>query len=146
VHVAERAVDVSTPQGLEQLAVADPAHLFLQLAPGSALIVSAHPVASIWHAHQVQGEDRFAPVRAAFAARAGESAWVVREGFRVAVYALQRAEQAFVAALFAGQSLGAALQAAGEDFLFEAWLIRALQQRHLAAVWSTPWAVHSTSA
>jgi Putative DNA-binding domain len=142
VHVAERAADAMPLQGIEQLAAQEPERLVLQLAPGSALIMSSHPVASIWHAHQQPGDDhdvdRFANVRAAFAAGAAENAWVVRQGFRAAVLALQEVDARFVAAVLTGQNLGAALQAAGEGFLFEPWLIQALERRHLVAVQSNP--------
>jgi len=138
VHEAERAVDAGAPQGLALLATHDPAELWLHLAPGTALIESAHPVASIWHAHRSQADDRFVAVRAAFSAGMGEAARVARQGWRADVVAVPPAEARFTAALLGRRPLAAALQTAGADFDFEAWFIAALQQQRLAAVASAP--------
>jgi Putative DNA-binding domain len=134
VHQAQHAEDVAAAQGLEALARSEPAALALRLAPGTALIVSAHPIASIWHAHHSDAADRFAAVRAAFAAQRGEHTLVVRQGWRVQVQALAAEEARFTAALLAGRSLGAALLAAGTHFAFEPWLIQAVREQRLGAV------------
>ncbi len=138
VHGAERAPDALPPQGLELLATHDPALLWLRLQPGTALVRSAHPVASIWHAHRSQAADRFAGVRAAFAAGTGEDALVLRDGWKAAVQALPADSAAFHAALLAGQPLARALDAAGPAFAFEPWLLAALQGALLAAVTLEP--------
>lgn len=137
VHVAERAADAPAVQGLELLAVLDPSQLRLQLAAGTALVESAHPVVSIWQAHRAAAAaaadgDRFAAVRAAFAAGQGEIALVFRRAWVPCVRAVAAAEARFTAALLARQTLGAALQSGGESFDFQAWLIAALQQRLVA--------------
>ena len=134
VHSAERAADSSAPQGLERLGSDEPAGLVLRLAPGTALITSMHPVVTIWQAHRSNGADRFAPVRAAFTAGAGECALVVREGWQARVQTLALNEARFTQAVLAGHTLAAALTAAGDTFPFEAWLIAALQQQRLVAV------------
>jgi hypothetical protein len=150
VHRAERAADVAPPQGLERLAGDEPAALVLRLAPGTALIDSSHPIATIWQAHRSTAADRFAPVRAAFETGAGECALVARDGWRATVRALPAGEARFTRAVLAGRSLGDSLNdalgdalgatpsdelaAAGAAFDFEAWLIAALQQQRLAAV------------
>jgi len=134
VHLAEGAPDVpATPQGLQHLAEADPSALQLRLRPGSALLASAFPVATIWQAHRSHAAGRFEPVRAALAAGHGEQALVWRAGWRAAVCTLSDADAAFTAALLAGRSLGAALEAAS-GFDFAAWLTVALQQGWLAGV------------
>lgn len=134
VHCAEQAADQGAVVGLQQLALADPAGLRLRLAEGLALCDSAHPVASIWLAHRRTDEDRFAQVRAAFAAGRGESALVWRDGLQARVQALPEADARFMRALWQAQPLGAALDAAGTGFDFGQWLPQALQGGWLAAV------------
>lgn len=133
VHRAERAADAPAPQGLLRLAEGDPARLRLRLAPGTALVVSPHPVATIWQAHRRHDADRFAPVRAAFAAGHGERALVQRRGWKAEVRALAAPEAAFTAALLQAQPLAAALDAA-PGFAFEPWLHAALAAGVLAAI------------
>jgi hypothetical protein len=143
VHRAAVAADAGPPAGLPLLATHDPAGLWLRLVPGTALVVSVHPVVSIWQAHhalpQADGDacddgERFAAVRAAFAAGTGETALVARRGWQPVVRALGSAEARFTAALLAGSPLATALQESGATFDFEAWLVAALQQQLLAAV------------
>ena len=135
VHQAESAADApAEPQGLERLADTDPSALRLQLRSGSALLASAFPVVTIRDAHRRIEPDRFEPVRAALTAGRGEAAWVWRQGWRVAVQALAPADAAFNAALLAGLSLGAALDASAADFDFGAWLAAAVRQGWLAGV------------
>jgi Putative DNA-binding domain len=149
VHVAEHAADHDAPPaGLERLAEVEPAQLRLRLAPGTALVASPYPVATIWHAHRSDAEDRFVAVRAAYArgaGAAGESALVRRQGFKAQVSVLPEDAGRFTQALIDGRSLGDALDHAndyandhakdrsGADFSFEAWLLAALQQRWLVA-------------
>jgi Putative DNA-binding domain len=138
LHRAESAADAALdPATLQRLAEHPPETLRLRLAPGAALVVSPHPVATIVNAHRSATEDRFAPVRAAFAAGQGEAAFVWRRGWRGDVAALDASEAAFVQALLAGADLAAALDAApGLDF--ETWLGRALSDAWLAAIDLTP--------
>jgi hypothetical protein len=148
VHQAEMAADGASPTGLERLADGDPASLCLALVPGTTLLSSAHPIASIWQAHRPvpdglaaeSGEDRFAMVRAAFAAGIGEHALVVRGGgqWRASVLALPAPEAAFAAAVLAGRCLADALDAAGAGFAFEPWLIDMLHHGRIAAVIPRP--------
>ena len=135
VHQSEGAADApAEPQALQRLVQADPSALRLRLRPGCALLASPFPVVTIRAAHRSTEPDRFAPVRAALAAGAGETAWVWRQGWRVAVLALAPADAAFIAALLADLSLGAALDAAPAEFDFGAWLTAAVQQGWLAGV------------
>jgi hypothetical protein len=103
----------------------------LKLRPGTTLIVSAHPVATIWLAHRGDGEDRFAPVREAFAAGRGENALVWRDGWRANVSLLADADARFTQAVLDSATLAHALESAGADFDFQPWLIGALQARWL---------------
>lgn len=131
VHTIEQAADVDrTPAGLAMLAEHDPAQLRLRLRPGLALVSSRWPVVTIWQAHRRSDADRFAAVRAAFAAGVAEHALIARSGWLAQVDALDAGAAAFTAALLRGVSLGAALEAAGDAFAFEPWLQRAL---------TTPW-------
>ena len=132
VHAAAGAADVQSPPGaLDRLADTDPATLWLRPRPGTALLRSPHPVASIWFAHQTQAAataDRFAEVRAAFARGQAESALVWRQGWQVRVAALDADDAAFTHALLQGQTLGAALSGRSDrpGFRFEAWLVATL--------------------
>jgi hypothetical protein len=133
VHRAEHAADpVAEPAGLEQLASHEPARLALRLQPGTALVSSAHPIAAVWQAHRSDGADRFAPVRAAFAAAAPEHALVWRDGWRARVQSIRLPAAAFTHALLEGASLAHALQTAGDGFDFESWLLESLRERRIA--------------
>ena len=138
VQQAEHAADGGLPQGLEHLRDTEPAQLRLRLAPGTALVESAHPIVAIWHAHRdragLDDATRFADVRAAFAAGRAEAALVCRRGWAADVLALDPADARFTRALLAGDDLAAALQQAGPHLDFEAWLLQALQAGTLAAV------------
>lgn len=134
VHRAEMAPDATLdPAALQRLAGDEAERARLLLAPGAALIVSPHPVVTIWQAHRRSGDDRFDAVRAAFADGRAQTAFVWRRGWRGDVAALDAAEAAFVQALLDDLPLGAALDAApGLDF--EAWLVRALAAQSLADI------------
>lgn len=134
VHRAECAADAPAPAGLERLAEADPQQIWLQLASGTALIESAHPVASIWLAHRRNDAARFDAVRVVLASGLGENALVQRHGLRVQVQAVDAATAHFTGALLNGLTLADALARAGETFDFAAWLLAAVQQRQLVAV------------
>lgn len=127
LHRCERAGDaVPDLASLAQLGEADPADLDLQLMPGLEVHESRFPIATIHAAHRSATPEAFAPVRAALAAGQGEAACVSREGWRAVVQTLSAPEAAFMDALLRGASLAAALEEAGEDFDFGAWLQRAI--------------------
>jgi hypothetical protein len=135
VHRAEASADAAAaPAGLERLANDDPAQLQLLMQPGTALIGSRWPIATMWQAHRSSADDRFAAVRDALAAGVGEAALVWRDGWRAQVTTLPAADAAFTAAVLARQPLLQALDAAGADFAFEPWLLDALRHGRLAAV------------
>ncbi len=135
VHRAEASADAAEAgAGLDRLATEDPATLCLRLQPGTALIGSRWPVATLWQAHRSSADDRFAAVREALAEGRGEAALVWRAGWCAQVTALPVADAAFTQALLAGRPLAAALDAASADFNFEPWLLDALRHGRLAAV------------
>ncbi len=135
LHRCEMTADApEAPQGLDLLASHDPDGLCVALRPGSTLVSSRFPVATIWAAHQSDAPDRFAPVRQALAAEQAERAWVWRAGWRGQVLRLDDADALFTAALLKGSGLGQALGVAGDAFDFAAWLTRALQGGWLTAV------------
>ena len=132
VHLAASAADAAAaPGAFDRLADTNPAALWLQPRPGTALLQSLHPVVSIWCAHQDDVEstaDRFADVRAALARGQAESALVWRQGWRVHVAAVDASGAAFTLALLQGQTLGVALSSLSDrpGFDFEAWLVATL--------------------
>lgn len=121
--------------GLHHLADDDAAACRLRLRPGTAVLASRWPVVTLWQAHQSTAADRFEPLREAMARGDGQCALVHRDGWRVRVQTLADEPTAsFTAAALAGQTLGMALECAGNAFRFEPWLVQALQQRWLLAV------------
>ncbi|MBU6260028.1 MAG: putative DNA-binding domain-containing protein [Burkholderiales bacterium] len=134
VHRAAGAADALTLQGLERLGRDDPQRLALRLAPGTATLVSGHPVATIWQAHRSDAADRFDAVRRAYADGRGESVVVARRGWRVEVRAVDVGERRCTDALLAGASLAEALDAGGADFDFQAWLVDALRRQRIEAI------------
>lgn len=133
VHGAQTAADAAGPvAGLQALAGPDALQWVLRVQPGTALVESAHPVASIWQAHRATGPGRFDNARQALAEQRPEAALVWREGWVVCVAVLPAAEAAFTRAVLQPQALGVALAAAGPGFDFEAWLIQTLRRGWLA--------------
>ena len=143
VHQAHGAADSAAEPDLTLLAEHDPAALRLLLRPGTALVLSSHPIATIWQAHRKHDAERFSPVRAAFANGLGEAALVWRQGFMVDVSVLVKADAQFVQAVLQGQSVAQTLEAAGDQFSFETWLIDALQQGWLVGAVSVTPHTHS---
>jgi hypothetical protein len=99
---------------------ADPARFDLsrptevRLAPACGLLESDWPVASIWEAHQEGGRPELVDLGAG-----PERALVHRPDWRVQVTSLRRGDFRFIERLQAGETLGAALEAAvSEDPAF----------------------------
>lgn len=133
VHAAHSAADgAAAPTGLHSLAEADPAGIWLHARPGTASLVSAYPVVTLWQAHRNSAPDRLVPARLALAQGQAETALVWRQGLQVQVAAVAADEQAYTQALLQGLSLGQALARAAPAFNFERWLITALQRGWLA--------------
>ena len=138
LHENERAADaVLDVASLSLLETIDPAHLRMQLMPGTALICSAWPIVSIHRAHQLDGEAAeraFEQVREAIAAPCGEDALVARDGWRAVVHPLVGANVSWAQSLLGGADLASALHQAGEGFDFAAWLQTAVRNRWLKGV------------
>ncbi|MET0334612.1 MAG: DNA-binding domain-containing protein [Rhizobacter sp.] len=131
---AERAPDVDAePATLALLTETDPAELLLALMPGTVVIASDYPVASLWKAHQANDEADAArdQVRASLESGEGECAVVWRQGWRGQVIAVDAATARWMQSLLREEPLSSALLAAGDGFDVEAWLVQSLQQQWL---------------
>ena len=134
LHRCERAADAAFDGvSLGLLESEDPARLRLRLMPGSAVLASAWPIATIHAAHQ-GGDPDFGAARAAIAARSGESVLVARDGWRGVVHRIDRPTFEWTRGLLDGASLAAALDAAPPGFDFGAWLADAVRLRWLKDV------------
>ena len=134
----ERAADAGfDAASLAQLETTDPAQLRLELMPGTALLRSAWPIATIHHAHQLEGdaaERAFAAVREAIAEARGEQVLVARRDWRALVHPLDAPTADWTDDLLAGVSLADALAHAGAGFDFAGWLATALRGSWLKGV------------
>lgn len=134
VQRCESAPDAALQRDTLALLAEHPADaLRLRLMPSLQLLSSAWPVASLHAAHHAGGDAdaAFAPVRAAIAARQGESVVVARDGWRARVTVVDAGTWAWMDALHAGRAVADALSAAGDGFDFNAWLLLALQHEWL---------------
>lgn len=138
LHHNERAADAGfDTASLALLESTDPALLVMQLMPGTALLRSRWPVATIHAAHRVDAahnEAAFADVRVALDDRRGEQVLVVRQGWRAQAHALTPADAEWAEALLAGANLSAALERAGDKFDFATWLRTAVRGQWLKGV------------
>lgn len=112
-HLACQAADSARLDPARLGSVAPEHHSRLRLATqaGVALLASPYPLAQIWRVNQIGYEG---DMRIDFSGRE-QHAMVLRDGFEVRVEALGRGEHAFLAAVMAGRTLGAALDRALED-------------------------------
>jgi hypothetical protein len=138
LHHNERAADtVFDAASLALLESTDPALLVMQLMPGTALLRSRWPVATIHAAHRVDAalsEAAFAGVRAALDAERGEQVLVVRQGWRAHAQLLSQADADWSESLLAGTNLSGALERAGDHFDFATWLGTAVRGQWLKGV------------
>lgn len=132
LHRAAGAADAAPDlPSFARLAQEDPQGLALTLAPGSAVITSPYPVASLVTAHRL-GEPGLAVAAQRLREGLGEHALVWRQGLRPRIAAIAPAEAALVQALLAGADLPQALDAACAHatptgaFDFTAWLSAAV--------------------
>lgn len=131
------------PGSFARLAQEAPEGLALTLAPGTAIIDSPYPVASLIAAH---GEETPSLEAAAQRLRdgQGEHALVWRQGLRPRLQRISPAASALVQALLKGadlpQALDAAMDAADpeEDFDFSAWLNAAVTDALVIGVHRLP--------
>jgi hypothetical protein len=135
VHACERAADATfDAASLGLLEASEPGHLRLRFHPGTQVIRSRWPVATLHAAHRGDAEPDAESLRAAVAAGRGECVLVARDGWRAALHPLDDADARVAAALLSGMALGPALEAAGPDFDFAAWLAQALRGGWLQGV------------
>ena len=152
LHRAAQAADgwlaqADLPPGLSALAEPEAVHHQLLLQPGLAVLRSSWPVVALWQAHPCADTvdaaldapaSRVQAVEAALAWGTGECAAVGRRGWHADVQRLSAAEAGFMLAVLDGQTLGDALEAAGEGFDFASWLQRALQSGWIIALRPRP--------
>jgi hypothetical protein len=121
LHRAATAADAALqPVSFELLTRVEPDRIALCLAPGTALVLSAWPVASLVQAHGGTPDSADLPDRAERLAQAAEllqtrtaeCACIWRHGFKPRVAAIDAGECALLTELLAGQSLAAALDRA----------------------------------
>jgi hypothetical protein len=132
---ADQAADFAT---LSLLTEHDPDALTLQLVPGTALIYSQHPIASILTAH-LYASPSFEEVGQKLRQNTPETALIWRQGLRPMVSTCSDKEAIFLENLLAGTSLLKALDTAAAsqtptsatatatDFDFSNWLSMAAQ-------------------
>jgi len=140
LFIAAGAADATPdPGSFARLAQEAPEGLALTLAPGTAVIDSPYPVASLIAAH---GEDTPRLEAAAQLLRdgQGEHALVWRQGLRPRLQGISPGAAALVQALLAGSDLPQALDAADSDngFDFSAWLNAAVTDAVVIGVHNLP--------
>ena len=134
VHCCERAADaVFDADSLALLESTEPERLHLRLRPGTAVLSSAWPIATIHAAHR-DGSDDFGAARVALAERRAEQALVVRSGWRGAVIPIDLSTAHWTRCLLDDVDLAAALDRAGDSFAFADWLATALRGGWLQGV------------
>jgi hypothetical protein len=139
LHIAATAAnqeaDLATFASLTE---EDPDTLTLRLAPGTALIHSKFPIASILAAH-LYGSPSFEEVGQMLRIHAAETALVWRQGLRPMVTLCAESEAQFLAQLLAGKSLLSALEnesrfTSCDPFNLQIWLPHALHTGLLLGV------------
>ena len=134
VHRCERAADALFDAGsLALLESAEPGRLQIRLRPGSSVLSSVWPIATIHAAHRDPASD-FGAVRVALAARRAEQVLVVRSGWRGAVVGVDPSTADWTRSLLDGIDLAGALDRAGAGFDFAGWLATALRGGWLQGV------------
>lgn len=128
LHRAAGAADAEPdPASFARLVQEDPAGLGLTLAPGTAVVISPYPVASLVGAH-LSGHPRLDEAAQRLREGQGEHALVWRQGLRPRIAPVPTTAAALLQCLLAGTDLPQALDAAsapangGEALDFSAWL------------------------
>lgn len=133
LHRAASAADAEPELAtLALLTTHPPAQLALRLSPGTTVVASAYPVASIVTAH-LEASPTLEEAGQRLRAGLGETALVWRQGFKPRLRAALPGEAVFVAALLSGASLAVALDQAG-PLDFSLWLSQAVHSGLLLAV------------
>ncbi|MEY4294977.1 MAG: hypothetical protein RLY82_665 [Pseudomonadota bacterium] len=143
LHLAATAEDQLTDMAsFSQLAEQDPQTLTLRLAPGTTLIQSQYPIASLLTAH-LYASPSFEEVGQKLRGKIAETALIWRHGLRPKVSHCTAAEAAFLGQLLQGASLLPALEsnelagqggAESEAFDLQLWLPSAVQSGLLLGV------------
>ncbi len=124
---ADQTADLAT---FALLTEHDPDALTLQLAPGTALVHSDYPIASILTAH-LYDRPSFEEVGQKLRNNVSETALIWRQGLRPRVSYCSAGEASFIGQLLSGKSLLAALEMPftneSAPFDFNAWLPQAVQ-------------------
>jgi len=126
LHLCATAPDAAPdPASLALLTEQDPADLTLLLAPGTAVLCSAWPIASILAAH-LDGVPSFDDVGAMLRAQVAQDAVVWRDGFRPRSREAMPGEADLLQTLLQCQTLGRALDTA-TSLDFAHWFPAAIQ-------------------
>lgn len=138
-HVCEQAPEARVDaDSLALLGEADTSQLRLHFMPGLAVLDTPWPIATLWAAHaSPEGADGpdVQKARAALHNPVAEPVVVAREGWRAHHWVLSApGDLCFTKAVLAGHALGEALDLAGAEFEFGAWLERAVRAQWLKEV------------
>jgi Putative DNA-binding domain len=138
LHTAATAADqTANLAAFTLLTEHDPDTLTLQLAPGTALVHSDYPIASILTAH-LNDSPSFEEVGQKLRKNVSETALIWRQDLRPMVSNCSAGEATFIHQLLSGNSLLAALETPLTDesgpFDFNAWLPLAVQSGLLLSV------------
>lgn len=150
LHRAASAADATPdPASFARLGTEAPEGLALTLSPGTALIHSPFPVASLVTSH-LHGTPSLSEAARRLREGLGEHALVWRQGLRPRIAAIHPAAAALVQRLLEGGDLPQALDAAcaceatGEAFDFTAWLTAAVTDGLVTGVHRLTAADHNT--
>jgi hypothetical protein len=124
------------PNSLALLTTEDPNTLWLRLAPGTTIVCSDWPVATLHAAHGDNGPS-FDDVSRLLQAGVAEDAVIWQQGFQARVRPAQAGETAFLRNLLVQVSLGPALDAS-PNLDVSNWLPLAVQSGLLLAVQTSP--------
>lgn len=152
IQCCEAAADaVLERESLSLLAEQPPEALGLRLLPSVQLLSSHWPVATIHAAHAGASPQGAAAAvlqaaGAAVAARRAEAVVVARSGWRALPTVVDAPVFAWMQALHAGASVAEALSRAGDEFVFDAWLLQALREQWLWKAEARPAVPHATES
>ena len=130
-QISSAASSRLTEADLRRLVDEDPGRLSLKLSASTRRLASAWPIATIYDAHHQKNPD-WQVVRNALTQARAETAWIWRPygdpAAAAAMKTLDVATDRWILALGAGQSIECALDTAGFEFDFPAWLEDAVKQ------------------
>lgn len=114
------------PEALAEVPAERAGELVFEFHPSAGLVVSPHPVVSIWAANATEASERDAEAPPIRPGMPGEAALVVRRDLSVLTLRLDHAEHAVVSVLMGGGSLLEAFAAAQPGVFFASVLARLL--------------------